>query len=231
MGRAMTLMQQSNHFCDREAVRKMFHGKQVALVGSGPGVVGNAPGFVDSHEVVARVNNYKVGREQGYRCDVHFSFYGTSIRKTASDLKRDGVTLCVCKCPDAKFMDSAWHRKRGRMNGVDFSYIYRTRRDFWFCDTFVPTLEQFREWFHLLDRHVPTTGFAALLEIMAHEPASVYMTGFDFFQSRIHNVDERWRPGDPSDPIGHSHARERAWVKAHADRLTFDRMLTRALHS
>lgn len=205
----MTLMQQSNHFCDREAVRKMFHGKQVALVGSGPGVLDNERGFIDGHDVVARVNNYKTGRAQGYRCDVHFSFYGTSIRKTADELKSDGVRLCVCKCPDAQFMDSEWHRRRNRPNGVNFSYIYRNRVGFWFCDTYAPTLKQFLEWFRLIDGHVPTTGFAALLEILAHEPASLYLTGFDFFASGVHNVNERWRPGDPSDPIGHAPEKER----------------------
>ena len=37
---------------------------------------------------------------------------------------------------------------------------------------------------------------AAVFADTGDEPASVYMTGFDFFQSRIHNVDERWRPGE-----------------------------------
>lgn len=225
----MTLTPPPPPFCNRDAVRRAIAGKRVALVGSGPGVIGNAPGFVDSHDVVCRINNYKTGPEQGFRCDVYYSFFGASIRKTAADLKRDGVHLCICKCPDAEFMQSAWHRRHGRPNGVDFSYIYQARRDWWFCDTYVPTTDQFVEWFNLLDRHVPTTGFAALLEILSHAPASVYMTGFDFFQSRIHNVNERWRPGDPSDPIGHSHERERAWVQRNAHRLTFDRALTRAL--
>lgn len=216
-------------FCDREAVRQVFAGKRVAIVGSGPGVLDNEPGFIDAHDVVCRVNNYKTGPAQGIRTDVHYSFYGGSIRKTAGELMRDGVRLCMCKCPDAKFMESAWHRRRGRPHGVDFRYIYRARQAWWFCETYVPTTERFLEWFNLLGGHVPTTGFAALLEILSHEPASVYMTGFDFFQSRVHNVNERWRPGDPSDPIGHAPERERQWVLRNAERLTFDPALTRAL--
>lgn len=205
----MTLKPRPMRFCDSATVRAAFAGKRVALVGSGPGVLDNARGFVDGHDVVARVNNYKTGRAQGVRCDVHFSFYGASIRKTAAELKRDGVKLCVCKCPNGKFIDSAWHRSRGRMNGVDFAYIYRARRGFWFCDTYVPPMAQFLDWFDLLGGHVPTTGFAALLEILSHEPASVFLTGFDFFTSGLHNVNERWRPGDPTDPIGHVPGRER----------------------
>ncbi len=229
MGSTMTLNPQPTPFCDSETVRRAFAGKRVALVGSGPGVLDNKEGFVDSHEVVVRVNNYKIGAPQGRRCDVFYSFFGTSVRKSAAELKRDGVRLCVCKCPDAQFMESAWHCRRGRPHGVDFSYIYRARQAWWFCETYVPTTERFLEWFNLLGGHVPTTGFAALLEILSHEPASVYMTGFDFFQSRVHNVNERWRPGDPSDPIGHAPERERQWVLRNTERLTFDPALTRAL--
>lgn len=218
-------------FCDRGVVRQAFAGKRVALVGSGPGVVGNARGFVDAHDVVVRVNNYKLGAEQGYRCDVHYSFYGSSIRKTAAELQRDGVTLCICKCPDAKFMESAWHRRRGRPNGVDFTYIYTARRDFWFCDTYVPPLDLFIASFNLLDGHVPTTGFAALLEILAHQPQGVYMTGFDFFASGLHNVNERWRPGDPTDPIGHAPEKERRLLAAMSGAypISFDPALARIM--
>lgn len=225
----MTSTLQPSHFCDREIVRRAFAGKRIALVGSGPSVLQNKRGFVDSHDVVVRVNNYKIGLAQGFRCDVFYSFFGTSIRKTALDLRRDGVRLCISKCPNTQFIESEWHRKKKRMNGVDFTYIYRNREAFWFCPTYVTPVEQFIGWFKMLDGHIPTTGFAALLEILGHEPASVYMTGFDFFQSRVHNVNERWRPGDPSDPIGHAPEREIAWIRANAHRLTFDRALGRII--
>jgi hypothetical protein len=52
------------------------------------------------------------------------------------------------------------------------------------------------------------------------------MTGFDFFASRIHNVSESWRPGNPDDPIGHAPERERAWLSHHRDGITFDKKLT-----
>jgi hypothetical protein len=218
-------------FCDRQVVRRALNGKRVALVGSGPGVLENKPGFVDSHDVVVRANNYKTGPAQGFRCDVFYSFFGSSIKKTALQLKRDGVRLCICKCPNAKFLESEWHVKHGKANGVDFRYIYELRKTFWFCDTYVPDLSQFLHWFWLLDDHVPTTGFAALLEILLHEPASVYMTGFDFFASGVHNVNERWRPGDPSDPIGHSPKRERRWLQANMGKypIQFDPSLKQIL--
>jgi hypothetical protein len=204
----------------------VFHGKHVAIVGSGPGALDNDPGFVDSHEVVVRVNNYKIGVRQGYRCDVFYSFFGGSIKKDRAELESDGVHLCLCKCPNAKFMDSEWHRKNNKEIGVDFRYIYETRNDWWFCPTYVPTLGEFLDVFTMLGQHIPSTGFSALLEVRNHGPASIYMTGFDFFASRIHNVNEPWRPGNPNDPIGHAPEREREWLKEHGDGITMDKKLT-----
>lgn len=212
-------------FSDHARLRETFHGKRVAIVGSGPGALDNEAGFVDSHDVVVRVNNFKVGPAQGFRCDVFYSFFGGSIKKDAADLKRDGVRLCMAKCPDAKFMDSPWHEKMGKPHGVDFRYIYRDRRGWWFVPTYVPSVEEFVESFDLLGGHIPTTGFSALLAVRAQEPASVYLTGFDFFSSRIHNVNEKWRPGNPDDPIGHAPERERAWLEKQAG-ITYDKRLT-----
>jgi hypothetical protein len=202
------------HFCSSDRVKQVFEGKKVAIVGSGPSTKTNEPDFIDSHDVVVRVNNYKiVPRENtGSRTDVHYSFYGTSIKKTAAELKSDGVYLCMCKCPDTKFIESRWHERNGKLNGIDFRYIYEFRKDFWFTDTFVPSLEDFLAHFELLGKHVPTTGFSAILDVLKYNPASIYITGFDFFQSRVHNFNERWRRNNPSDPIGHRPEAEYQWL-------------------
>ena len=42
----------------------------------------------------------------------------------------------------------------------------------------------------------------------------------------MHNVDEPWRPGNPDDPIGHAPERERAWLRAHRERVNCDATLT-----
>jgi hypothetical protein len=41
----------------------------------------------------------------------------------------------------------------------------------------------------------------------------MYITGFDFFQSKVHNVNERWRRNNPSDPIGHRPEMEFEWLR------------------
>jgi hypothetical protein len=228
-------------FSDLARVRAAFEGRSVAIVGSGPGALDNNPDFVDGHDVVVRVNNYKTGPAQGYRCDVFYSFFGGSIRKTREELQADGVKLCLAKCPDAKFMESEWHRKMGKPRGVDFRYIYRDRRDWWFCPTYVPGLAEFVAVFEMLGQHIPTTGFSALHLVRSCRPASLYLTGFDFFSSRVHNVNEPWRPGNPSDPIGHAPEREREWLRSYirpdigperpGDRVKLDRRLAEIMET
>lgn len=212
-------------FVSWSEVVERFRGKSVAIVGSGPSSLDNTPGTVDAHDVVVRVNSYRPGNEQGYRCDAHYSFYGSSIAKTDDQLKFDGVTLCICKCPNSKPIESDWHQRMNKMNGVDFRYIYALRKDWWFCDTFVPDDAQFMEKVALLQGHIPTTGFAAILDVLACEPSKIFLTGFDFFTSRQHNIDEPWKPGRADDPIGHRPALEAEWVKANAERFVFDRKL------
>lgn len=206
-------------FLTRSEVRPWFEGRRVAIIGSGPSVLDNEPGFVDGHNVVVRVNNYKTGPAAGFRTDVFYSFFGTSIRKSAGELKADGVRLCLCKCPNAHALESEWHRRHRQMIGVDYRPHYERRASWWFCDTFIPSVPDFLVGFELLGGHVPTTGFAAILDVLSFAPASLYLTGFDFFRSAIHNVDEAWRAGNADDPIGHVPERELAWLRVNREAL------------
>jgi hypothetical protein len=217
---------------NRSECRPTFEGKRVAVVGSGPSVLQNEPGLIDGFDVVVRINNYKlVSPATGSRTDVFFSFFGTSIKKDARHLARDGVTLCMCKCPDAHAIESDWHRENGKMIGVDYRPHYERRRDWWFCDTYIPTVEEFLISFNLLGQHIPTTGFAAILDVLSFDPAEVYLTGFDFFRSGVHNVNEPWRRKNMADPYRHEPERECAWLAANwsAHPLSGDRAITSAM--
>jgi hypothetical protein len=201
-------------FVSRSECRPWFEGRTIAVVGSGPGVMKNLPGVVDSYDVVVRINNYKLSKETGFRTDVFYSFFGTSIRKAPDDLKHDGVKLCMSKLPNAKVMESEWHRNNDKMIGVDFRSHYerRARMNFWFCDTYIPTVEEFFVGFNLLGAHMPTTGFSAILDVLSFRPGRVYLTGFDFFRSGVHNVNEPWKQKNMDDPFKHEPERERAWL-------------------
>lgn len=190
-----------------------IQGKSVAIVGSAPGVLNNDDGFIDSHDIVVRVNNYKLLKNTGVRTDIYYSYFGGAIKKSAKELVDDGVKFCMCKCPNAQFIQSEWHKKHGKMNGVDFRYIYRMRDGWWPTDVYVPKVDEFLETFEVLGKHIPTTGFSAIYDILKYEPKSVYVTGFDFFESGFHNVNEKWRKVNNSDPICHRPDLEKKWLK------------------
>lgn len=199
-------------FVDFSHVVSMLRGKRVAIVGSGPSALECQHGAIDNNDVVIRVNNYGIGGVLGNRTDVFYSFFGGSIKKTKTELISQGVKLCMCKCPNSKPIESAWHETNNKLNGIDFRYLYLFRKNWWFCDTFVPTDDHFLESFKLLDGHIPTTGFSAILDVVKCNPSSIFITGFDFFQSGIHNVNKVWKPGDPNDPIGHRPMLEFEWL-------------------
>lgn len=210
----------------------VFAGKRVAIVGSGPGSLDNAPGFVDGHDVVVRVSNYRTGPGQGFRCDVHYSFYGSSIKTTAAQLLADGCRLLMCKLPNSRPIPDDlcwWHVKNAKHHGINYKYIYQSRANWWPADTFVPDDARFLAKFDLLGQHQPTTGFAAILDVLECEPAALYLTGFDGFSSGLHNVDERWKPGDPTDPIGHRPDLELQWLRENRGRFTADKRLVAVL--
>lgn len=216
---------------DLKYIQDFFRGKSVALIGSAPSCLENIGTKIDGHDIVVRVNNYKVrgiAARVGQRCDVFYSFFGSSIRKTRQELKADGVRLLMCKCPDAECHITEWHRAKGKENGGDFRWIYRMRSGFWFCETYVPTRERYMTFFERLGKHVPTTGFAAFLEIAETECRSLYVTGFDFFSSGRHNVNEPWREKNTDDPVRHLPAEEAKIMRemvAKDKRITVDKAL------
>lgn len=216
---------------DNKIVKPFFDNKRIALVGSGPGCLDNEIGFIDSFDVVVRVNNYKLFPQTGSRTDVYYSYFGGAIKKTKEELIKDGVSLCIAKCPNTKFMDSVWHERHNKNIGVDFRYIYDKRKDWWFCPTFVPTKNEFYDDFLLLNEHIPTTGFSAILKILSFKPKELYLTGFDFFESGVHNVNEKWRKINNDDPICHRPDLEKKWVLSNIDKqpFAFDKKLIKEL--
>jgi hypothetical protein len=220
---------------NRSEAATWFNGKRVAIVGSGPGCLDNETGFVDSHDVVLRVNNFRLTPNTGFRTDVFYSFFGSSIRTSKDDLA--DCSLCMCKLPNADIVpfltpqETEWHRRRGKMVGVDYRPHYRRRQEWWFCPTYVPTVEEFFVPFNELGRHQPTSGFAAIFDVLSFNPKSVFLTGFDFFRSKLHNVTEPWRPKNHDDPIGHRPEAEFSWLMKNLSRVTADKKLSAMISS
>ncbi len=230
-------------FSDFSKVVGMFRPERVVIVGSGPTALENEPGFIDSFSVVVRVNNYKIKGEKGgfkydysgkigARTDVFYSFFGSSIGKTSDDLIADGVRLCMSKLPNSRPIESEWHERKGKLEGIDYRPHYRRRENFWFCPTFVPTDEHFLEVYSFLGNHQATTGFAAIHDFVKIAPRALHITGFDFFESGVHNVDETHRMKNLDDPIGHRPQLEKEKVLQFACEnswITLDPHLTKLL--
>lgn len=212
-----------------EELREYFSGKRVAVIGSGPSCLKNKIGFIDSFDVVVRVNNFKLSETTGFRTDIFYSYFGSSIRKDPSELHE--VKYMICKCPDSKFIESKWHTLNDKENGVDFRYIYNLRKNWWPKPVYIPSTEEFLETFNLLKRHIPTTGFSAILKVLQYPVKELYITGFDFFESGIHNVNERWRPNRTNDPICHRPDFEKKWLIENIKKypITLDKQLSENL--
>ncbi len=203
-------------FVKKDWIKDYFNNKRVAIFGSAPNCLDNDGQEINKYDIIVRVNNYKIkGYEShvGSRTDVHYAFYGSSIRKTKEELINDGVKLCMCKCPNAYLFDHnvPWDPKN---HGSDFRWIYHNRKDFWFCPVYVPTKEDFMNYYDALNGHIPTTGYACILDIIQCNPSELYITGFDGFTTKIHNVNELWREKHRDDPIAHMPNAEQHLIRA-----------------
>jgi hypothetical protein len=220
-------------FVDIEYCKEFFRDKTVALFGSAPSCYNNDCKAIDKHDLIVRVNNFVYNGHQeevGHRTDVFYSFFGSSVKKDIADLKNQGVKLCMSKLPNDKPFESEWHKANNMPYGVDYRYVYKKRAPWWFCDTYVPETEHFMELFNLLGQHQPTTGFSAIWELLQYDIKSLYITGYDFFRSKMHNGNQKWRAKNHDDPYKHVPEREAQllgeWAKSDP-RIRLDRKLRR----
>ena len=202
-----------------DSIKDLFKGRRVCIIGSAPNGLDNQGKMIDSYDDIIRVNNYKFrGFEDklGSRCDYHYSFYGSSIRISNYKLKDDGIKGHLCKCPDSKAHFTDWHVKNRKTRGCDFRWIYTMRKGYWVAPVYIPEKDHYLKCFNMLHSHVPTTGFACIWELIQCDPKELYITGFDFFESKVHNVNERWVEGSKDDPIRHIPEIEEKIVKEYA---------------
>jgi hypothetical protein len=165
-----------------------FYNKSVIILGSAPSVKENKAEFLESFDVIVRLNNYKFFNEC-VRTDIYYSYFGRSIKKTKQDIINDDIKYIICKYPNCNWGDP----KDGIQD--NWSWVYEYRKGFFPIPYYIPSNKVFKENFDILNR-VPTTGIAAILDIFRFKPKSIYISGFDFFSSKIHNIGEPWKDGD-----------------------------------
>lgn len=144
-----------------------FAGKTVAIVGPAPHIAElEQADHINSFDVVVRVNNAlpipdAIKRTTGDRCDVLY------VRR-----KRNG-------------MSEAWH---------SLKEIRVKTNVLWNSDVDLRDYKPFKEKIKIVDPEhyyalkrklgcVPNTGFMAIADILAEQPAKLYITGFTFYQT------------------------------------------------
>jgi len=172
---------------DEKYVNDFFKGKSVLILGSAPCVIDLDPDFMESFDIIVRSNNYK-NFNACTRTDVYYSFLGGSVKKNIDDIVADGAKFIFCRCPNADFSK---HVDGKYIPGKSFDarFVYELRKDWFKLPYFVQTMKNYRRNYSLIDRLL-TTGVSSIVDIMRYDPGRLYVAGFEFFTTLIHNVDE-----------------------------------------
>jgi hypothetical protein len=168
-------------------VRKFFNKKTVLVLGSAPCVAKLKGDFMNTFDIIVRVNNYKQFNAC-HRTDVFYSFLGGSVKKNIKNIIEDGAQFIFCRCPN---MDFSAHVGGQYFPGKSFDArpVYKQRENWFKLPYFIQTYKNYRRNYALIDRLL-TTGVSAIVDIKRYDPARLFVAGFDFFTNLIHNVDE-----------------------------------------
>ena len=172
-------------------VRHFISGKSVILLGSAPSVVNVKADFMESFQIIVRVNNYR-HFNSCTRTDIFYSMMGGSIMKTPGDLKKDGVKFIFCKNPFRQITVLNPDGSKNYLQSVDCrgSYISsKNSRIKWFEIPYYLQTEKNWRWLTAKINKISTTGLAALVDIHRYKPSKMHVAGFDFFSSGFHNID------------------------------------------
>jgi hypothetical protein len=211
---------------DELAGRDSFRGASIAIVGNAGYLSDFDQGErIDSHDLVLRMNNFRVSgmeRQVGSRLDIFMSTFFHDV--CLDNPLLDEASYLIASVPN----NFRKHDLRWRHAQAITAAMSRLKRR----EVFVPPLGGFREKLQQIGKY-PTTGAMALylvIEELLAVCGSVYVTGFSFFAGRSHYFSQQ-----QVDPTNHDPQRERillaAALKPHwqSGRITFDSQLTAAL--
>jgi hypothetical protein len=158
-----------------------LYGKSVALVGPAPTVVGSSQGdAIDSYDVVIRTNKaippvIEMSSDIGVRCDILYHCMNTSPKAggeiNVDVLIENGVKWLAApyarrgRFHHAATMFEADNAGRLKYHNVDNSFYDSVKK----C---MGTM--------------PNTGIMAIIDLLRHDVAEIYVTGFTFFRGGYH---------------------------------------------
>lgn len=176
---------------NEECVRDFIAGKSVIVLGSAPNVIDVSAETLEKHDIIVRVNNYSLFN-RSKRVDIYYSFFGHSIQNVDEKVARDKPKFLFFKYPfDFNFTRHSHGRAIDGRSG-DFRFVQKIRENLIInYDYFAQTKSNFISNFCAVGA-IPTTGVAAILDVIRYEPSALNIAGFDFFKSKKHNINEAW---------------------------------------
>jgi hypothetical protein len=175
-----------NLLLTEQQVFEIIKDKSILILGSAPSVELLTADFMESFNLIVRINNYRVFNECA-RTDIYYSMLGGSIKKSCADLKNEGCKFIFAKNP---FGDYIVNDKNGKINilkSLRFEATYRRWREHWFeLPYYLQTIENWR-WLNDQIGQITTTGLSAIVDIYRFNPSNIHLAGFDFFSSGMHN--------------------------------------------
>ena len=175
-------------------IANYFKNRSAIILGSAPSVVNAQAEYLSKFDIIVRVNYYEPFNECK-RTNVYYSFFGRSILKVGERIAKWGR-------PDFLFFkypfDFCWlrHTKGAEIAGKsgDFRFVQKSRQgEIAKNDYFVQTQANFISNFCAVGS-IPTTGVSAILDVLRYQPKELHIAGFDFFKSKMHDVNKPWLP-------------------------------------
>ena len=171
---------------NRDKLIDFIKNKKLLIVGGAPSAINKNQEWYDSFDIIVRVNNYK--KVNSDRTDIFFSYFGRNIKKSKEELIEEGVKFLINKCPNADMTELL---KNCEIQDKDYRWIYKLRKDWWFCPLISLTKEELLEQIEILGGFMPTVGLSSILFFLKFENP-ITIIGFDCFDSGVHNLNERW---------------------------------------
>lgn len=152
-------------------------GMAVLIVGGGPDANKITAKQYEEYDYIVRINNFKYANECK-RTDIWFSYWGRNIKDVEKRIKDENIKALVCKYPE----------------NDEFGWVYEINQELF--DTleipvYKPTVEQSFQTNNNLDIS-PTAGLCAIITVLRCRPALIRIIGFDFFTSKVHNLNDTW---------------------------------------
>jgi hypothetical protein len=167
---------------------KIFKNKRVAIVGPSPHLIGTKSGpVIDQYDIVCRVNQVAaIDHEEDYgaRTDIVFHNCGTQFidafdarLKESAHISRK-LKLVICPCVKATGSDNNWPTwPDNHISPVVENFHNINSYNIPFSWIGIPN---YRKVYNLF-KCEPNAGQTAILMILKHNPAELFVTGFSFY--------------------------------------------------